>query len=85
MKQINTGDPFDCMYCKKQGEFANYNQIRKYIKTNEPEGKEMISDKRQTRQANNYASLIPFVFQDGSIRELYTRAIVKFNQEEVIL
>jgi len=85
MKQINTGDPFDCMYCKKQGEFSNYQQIRKYIKTNETEGKEMISDKRQTRQANHYASLIPFVFQDGSIRELYTRAIVKFNQEEVIL
>ena len=85
MKQINTGDPFDCMYCKKHGEFANYQQIKKHIKVNETEGKEIISDKRQIRLVNNYASLIPFVFQDGSIRELYTRAIVKFNNEEVIL
>ncbi len=85
MAMVNTGEPFDCTYCKTKGELAEYKAIRKYIKVQGQNEPEVMSDRRKARNIQSYTSLIPFVFPDGSIRELYTRAFVKFNNEEVIL
>lgn len=87
LEKINTGDLFDCTYCKKNGEFTEFKNVKKYMsETGAPAPKTItVRDKRSTRNTSGYSSLLPFVMESGEIRELYTRAIVKFNNEEIIL
>ena len=84
LKVVGTGEPFNCTYCKKSGEFTEFIGIRKNIE----EKKEPVivqHDKRKRRTATSFESLIPFIMQSGEVRDLYTRAIVIFNNQEVIL
>lgn len=85
LKQINTGEPFNCTYCKKNSEFTEFVQIKKAVAEKKTEAMTMHLDKRRRREATSYESLLPFFMQSGGIQELYTRAIVIFNNEEVIL
>lgn len=86
MQRINTGQPFDCTYTKRRGQLVEFTGIKKHISAdNEVPAHQRAVNHSKRRTANSYESLVPFVLPDGSIRELYTRLIVKFNQEEVAL
>lgn len=85
LKIVSNGEPFDCTYCKKNGELSDFVQIKKLIKERGDDNPTIPRDRRKRRAANSYESLIPFQMQNGEVRELYTRAIVKFNKQEVIL
>ncbi len=85
MRQINSGVPFNCTYCKRSGELSHFEQIQRYISDTQEHSAATITDKRRRRTATAYESLVPFKMKDGTTRELYTRLITKFNGEDVIL
>lgn len=86
LKIIDTGNPFNCTYCKTNGEFTEFMQIKKPVAdVNQVQVVTEVTDKRRRRKATSYESLIPFLMQNFERRELYTRAIVIFNGEDVIL
>lgn len=85
MKQINTGQPFDCTYAKRNGELTSFQKIARPPKEEQEHSAATLTDKRRRRNATAYESLVPFQMPDGSMRELYTRLITTFNGEDVIL
>ena len=83
---ISKGEPFNCVYLKRVGQFTTFTGIKKHNSTGAqaaPAPTPLTHKKR--RAAVEYDSLMPFVTANGEIRELYTRAIIKFNDEDVIL
>ena len=91
MKIISQGKPFSCTYVKRTGELTDFTDIKKFEKEDDDYNKDCHGERSRTtdhtkrRVANQYESLIPFQMVNGKIRELYTRCIVKFEGEEVVL
>ena len=87
MKIISQGKPFACTYVKRTGELTDFTEIKKFERDKEETtaGNKRGADHTKRRVANQYESLIPFQMVNGKIRELYTRCIVKFEGEEVVL
>ena len=84
MQLITNGAEFTCKYCKRTGELTDFVAIKKFVpQKGSDAGQPANQTKRRT--GNNYESLIPFQMLNGKIRELYTRLIVQFNVEDVIL
>lgn len=83
MHQISSGEPFDCVYLKSDGTLTEFKQLRKPVAE---ESKNTPPDKRRSKRTlQGYLMLIPFQTITEEVRELYTRLIVIFNNEEVIL
>lgn len=82
---INSGSPFSCTYVTGQGELSEFiNATKKTFEKSTPaDGTD--ADKSKRRKGNSYNSLIPVETANGEIREIYTRAIIKFNNVEVVL
>lgn len=87
LQKINTGEPFNCTYCKANGELTEFVGLRKPVKDEEPTPAPGTPppDRRRRRAAQGNQMLVPFQTANGEIREIYTRLILKFNDEEVVL
>lgn len=91
LAEMSNGLPFDILYCKKDGELAEFNQVTRFGGGDEEKGEmapppvPVPADKRRTRHQSAKLSLIPFKMPNGEVRELYTRLILKFNGEDVVL
>lgn len=86
MTTINAGVAFDCQYVKhSSGEIREFAQMRKLTHGPKQSLYSAAGSKAKRRVGTNYTSLTPFVCQDGSVVELYTRLFIKFNGEDVSL
>lgn len=84
MKRISSGEEFDCVYLKANGVLTEIKGLRK--PTEGEVLKQPKTDRRRSaRNLKSYLLLIPFITRNNQIRELYTRLIVIFNNEEVTL
>jgi hypothetical protein len=95
LAQMATGEPFNITYCKKKGELTEFTGAKMRVKQSAADEAathmQRIHDRRgghNARAARNttaYESLIPIETANEEIREIHTRAIVKFNGMEVVL
>ncbi|MBS1684755.1 MAG: hypothetical protein JSS76_08375 [Bacteroidetes bacterium] len=84
LSRMNTGEPFDVEYIKiRTGEKRIFKKLRKQVKISA--GSDHVADHTRRRSASSYTSLTPFACLDGTIVEIYTRLIIKFNNEDVAL
>ena len=86
MRTINGGVPFDCTYVKAgSGELRIFTSLQKLTDKTKSLAVVNKSGQSKRRIGTSYTSLVPFVCQDGSVIELYTRLFIKFNGEDVAL
>lgn len=85
MQRIHTGEPFNCTYLKRDGTLAEFVGLRKPEKEEGAATPFNGGDKRASRPLQNYLSLVPFQTINNEVRELYTRLIQTFNDEQIVL
>lgn len=86
MRTINGNAPFDCTYVKaNSGELRTFASLQKLTDKTRSLAAGSKSGPSKRRTGTSYSSIVPFVCQDGSVIELYTRLFIKFNGEDVAL
>ena len=85
---IATGLPFDCTYCKTNGELTEFTNAKKLMHSSNSAA-EYTDDSDAVEETapgiKGYLSLIPIESESGRKSSIYTRLILKFNGEDVVL
>lgn len=89
VERIASGEPFNALYCKANGELTEFTNAHKLPGA----AKHLSADAPAAGNGNaaapagidGFLSRIPITTESGQNASIYTRLIIKFNGEDVVL